>query len=245
MMAQVCSQSRCRLARSTLKPACPSASLASGRGRLAWKPLPPAPGARSGGAAASCTRRLVLQASSRHQQQEQQQTASLQRSEEPAATLSLWSPPGWLAQLLRAAAMVALAAAVSLTTVSPALAARSGGRIGGSSFGRPSYGSSYGSSSSSYGSRSTFGSSYSALGGSLSNRAVGPAVTSSFFFPTPWFGGYGGFGMGYPMGGGFGSLIFWGVFAVIAIQVGAAALFSCCGCCFWATALPWSCVPRR
>ena len=42
---------------------------------------------------------------------------------------------------------------------------------------------------------------------------------SSFFFPVPWGMGY---GYGYPMGGGGGSfmsLLFWGTFAVILLQV--------------------------
>ena len=88
--------------------------------------------------------------------------------------------------------------------------------MGGSGFG----------GGSSWGSRSSYGSSYSALGGSLSSgrgRAApwlspGRGVAVNSFFLSPW--GFGGYPMGYSMGSGIMSLLFWGVFAVILLQVG-------------------------
>lgn len=126
-------------------------------------------------------------------------------------------------RLAKAAALFALAAGIALGGARPAEAARSGGRIGGSSFGRSSFGSSMGSSSA-FGGRSSFGggSSSSSFGSGRSSLGLSPyrssvSTNSFFFFP---FGGLGyGYGYGYPVGGGFTSLLFWGVFAVIMVQV--------------------------
>ncbi|KAL4532424.1 hypothetical protein Ndes2437B_g02830 [Nannochloris sp. 'desiccata'] len=105
-------------------------------------------------------------------------------------TNNIWS--ALFSRLAKAAALLALAAAVALGGPRSAEAARSGGRMGGSSFGR----------SISYGMMSPFRSSVS---------------TNAFFF-SPFGMGY---GYGYPMGGGGGltSLLFWGIFAVIMVQV--------------------------
>lgn len=46
------------------------------------------------------------------------------------------------------------------------------------------------------------------------------SVSTNAFFLSPWgFGGGYGFGYGYPIGGGLASLLFWGVFAVIMVNV--------------------------
>ncbi|GAB4823858.1 hypothetical protein N2152v2_010904 [Parachlorella kessleri] len=124
----------------------------------------------------------------------------------------------------KAAAVGALAAALMLTSVGAAEAARSGGRMGGSSgFSSRSSGPSV-SSGRSYGGGSSYGSSYSGTsrsyggysgGGLRSAPSVGFGVGSSVmpsFFLSPF-----GYGYGYPAVGGFNfmSLIFWGVFAVV------------------------------
>lgn len=113
-----------------------------------------------------------------------------------------------LKSIQRIVGVLALSALLHATIARPALAARSGGRMGGMrSF------SSAGTSSSSYRSRmSHSGSSSSRLG--LAPRR-GSVQTNAFFFSPFGFG----FGYGYPMGGGgFMSLLFWGVFAAIIIQ---------------------------
>lgn len=91
-------------------------------------------------------------------------------------------------------------------------AARSGGRMGGmrsSSF------------SSSYAMRNSDGfrsssNLQSMRGGPRGMRRVGGGVQTNAFFFSPF--GF-GLGYGYPMGGGMMSLLFWGVFAAILIQV--------------------------
>eukprot|EP00887_Chlorella_sp_A99_P006111 scaffold22.g6111.t1 len=178
--------------------------------RLAATPRPPAPARRRlapAAASGASSSSVQWQLPERQQQvgtteQKQEQQAQFPPPAVPA--------PTWLGRLLRGAVAVALVACVALTGASSAWAARSGGRMGGSSF-------SSAARSSSYGSRSSYGSSYSALGSSMSSRppssayAAGSSLSlNSFFFPVPW--GYGGFGVGYPMGGGgFMSLLFWGV----------------------------------
>ena len=102
--------------------------------------------------------------------------------------------------------------------------------MGGSSFGgRSSFGSSLGSSSafggrgSSFGGKSSGSSFGSSFGSGRSSLGLSPyrsslSTNSLFLFP---FGGF-GYGYGYPMGGGgggFTSILFWGVFAVIMVQV--------------------------
>ncbi|KAL4533071.1 hypothetical protein Ndes2526A_g08524 [Nannochloris sp. 'desiccata'] len=75
-------------------------------------------------------------------------------------TNNIWS--ALFSRLAKAAALLALAAAVALGGPRSAEAARSGGRMGGSSFGRSMYGGSfggggYGSAASAFGGRSSFG----------------------------------------------------------------------------------------
>jgi len=142
-------------------------------------------------------------------------------------TSNIWSV--LFSRLAKAAALLALAAAVALGGPRSAEAARSGGRMGGSSFGRSMYGGSfggggYGSAASAFGGRSSFGG-----GGAASKKSFGSSyglmsphrssVSTSAFFFSPFGMGY---GYGYPMGGGGGgltSLFFWGIFAVIMVQV--------------------------
>jgi uncharacterized membrane protein len=139
-------------------------------------------------------------------------------------TSNIWS--ALFSRLAKAAALLALAAAVALGGPRPAEAARSGGRMGGSSFGRSMYGGSYGSSSSAFGGRSSFGSSGGGYGKSAYKSSWGmmspyrSSVSTNAFFFSP-FGMGMGYGYGYPMGGGGGltSLLFWGVFTVIMVQV--------------------------
>lgn len=88
-------------------------------------------------------------------------------------------------------------------------AARSGGRMGGM---RSSFSSSYAMSRSD-GLRSSM---QSMRGGPRGMRQLGGGVQTNAFFFSPF--GF-GFGYGYPMGGGMMSLLFWGVFAAILIQV--------------------------
>ncbi|PSC72417.1 hypothetical protein C2E20_4242 [Micractinium conductrix] len=144
---------------------------------------------------------------------------------------------GLLRTATRAGGLVVLATAMALSTAGAAAAARSGGRMGGSSFGRSSFGGGMGGMSgaggmgasafsSGFGSRAgSFRSSYGAapMGGGFGRAApLAPStggVRVNSFFLSPF--GY-GYGMGYPMGGGGGgllSLLFWGAFAVIMIQV--------------------------
>lgn len=104
---------------------------------------------------------------------------------------------------------------------SPAEAARSGGRMGGSAFSRSAASSFHGSKS--FGG-SGMGSSFGSSSSLRRYRSFGPgsqhrtSITTNAFFFSPW--GF-GFGYGYPMGygGGMTSLLFWAVFAVIAVQV--------------------------
>ncbi|KAI7844132.1 hypothetical protein COHA_002267 [Chlorella ohadii] len=170
----------------------------------------------------------------------------------PAAAPSLGQ------RVLRVAGAAGVTVALALASAAPAFAARSGGRMGGSSFGRSSFSSGGGSfgrgtggwggaaaatsrgswgtgaaSGSSWG-RSSFGwgsswggSSYRAgstqpltggFGSSGSSSSPSLSVRTNSFFLSPWGFGY---GVGYPMygGGGFLSLLFWGIFAVIMLQV--------------------------
>ena len=114
-------------------------------------------------------------------------------------------------------------------TTKPAEAARSGGRIGGSSFGRSSSflssGSSFGGGSfggggfggGSMGSRHRMMSPYHSMSG-LGMHPYRSSVSTNAFFFSPFGLGY---GVGYPRGGGGGgvmSLLFWGVFALIMVQ---------------------------
>ncbi|KAG7672850.1 hypothetical protein Ndes2526B_g08622 [Nannochloris sp. 'desiccata'] len=141
-------------------------------------------------------------------------------------TNNIWS--ALFSRLAKAAALLALAAAVALGGPRSAEAARSGGRMGGSSFGRSMYGGSfggggYGSAASAFGGRSSFGG-----GGATYKNSFGSSygmmspfrssVSTNAFFFSPFGMGY---GYGYPMGGGGGltSLLFWGIFAVIMVQV--------------------------
>lgn len=165
----------------------------------------------------------------------------------PQKVLTLWQQ--LMRHLARGAAMLSLALVVALGATGAAEAARSGGRMGGSSFGGGRSfggGGGFGGSSSFGGSRSVGGSSMfggslfggaggsssSALGsyrsssgasplsGGFSRGGVGLAprtVQTNSFFISPF-----GYGMGYPMmggGGGILSLVFWGAFALILLQV--------------------------
>jgi uncharacterized membrane protein len=141
-------------------------------------------------------------------------------------TNTIWST--LFSRLAKAAALLALAAAIALGGPRPAEAARSGGRMGGASFGRAMYGGSmYGSS---FGSskRSSLGSGSSSFGGvgGFGGRSASSGLfpyrsslsTNAFFFSP--FGM--GMGYGYPMGGGGGgllSLVFWGIFAASMISI--------------------------
>ncbi|KAK9819848.1 hypothetical protein WJX72_003190 [[Myrmecia] bisecta] len=123
----------------------------------------------------------------------------------------------FLTSLAKGAAVAALAAALVLSSVSPAWAARSGGRVGGSSFSSArSYG---GSSSRSYGGSSGLSSSRS-YSSAPSVTLGGGVGLHSWFAPTPWGYGYGG-GYGGPVsgGGGFFNLLIWGVVALVVVQV--------------------------
>lgn len=107
-------------------------------------------------------------------------------------------------------AMIVLGA----TTVDPAHAARSGGRMGGMrSFSSARSSSGFGSTGSSM-RRMDSGGSRGMLG-SYGSPYRSSVQTNAFFFSPFGFG----FGYGYPMGGGFMSLLFWGVFAAIMLQV--------------------------
>ncbi|KAL4443492.1 hypothetical protein ABPG75_011229 [Micractinium tetrahymenae] len=158
------------------------------------------------------------------------------------------SSPSLLQRLARAGGAVALGAALVLGSAGAAEAARSGGRMGGGSFGGSrfsssgggfggrsgfgaaaamggssrlgsSFGSGFGSSTSGSGYRSSYkgGALTGGFGSPLPSTTGGVRVNS--FFLSPW-----GFGYGVPVYGGFGgggllSLLFWGAFAVIMIQV--------------------------
>lgn len=119
---------------------------------------------------------------------------------------NVWSK--MVSQVSKGIGILALSVLAAMSLSRPAEAARSGGRMGGSrSFSSGRLGSSIG------GHRTGIGSSRS--GGVMGARGV---ATHSFFFSPFGFGM--GYGYGYPMGGGgLGSLLFWGVFAVIMVQV--------------------------
>lgn len=111
--------------------------------------------------------------------------------------------------VLKTAAVSTFALALAFSSVSPADAARSGGRMGGRSFSSKSYSSS----------RSSSGPSTSYRGSTLApapSLSYGGGYSSVF---VPWGFGY-GFGYGVPGGGfGFMSVFFWMFFAVVALQV--------------------------
>ncbi|KAL0053992.1 hypothetical protein WJX82_002046 [Trebouxia sp. C0006] len=119
--------------------------------------------------------------------------------------------------LLKSTAMVALALALTFGGVSSAEAARSGGRMGGSSFSAArSGGGSYSSGSSS---RSYGGS----IGGGFSSRSYGGSTGYGSFLGPGLAGGY-----GYGYGGGFGGPVVQrsdGGSGFITILVVVAALF--------------------
>ncbi|DBA77808.1 TPA: hypothetical protein ACH3X1_009165 [Trebouxia sp. C0004] len=121
--------------------------------------------------------------------------------------------------LLKSTAMVALALALTFVGVSSAEAARSGGRMGGSSFSAArSGGGSYSSGSSS---RSYGGS----IGGGSSSRSYGGSTGYGSFLGPGLAGGY---GYGYGYGGGFGGPVVQrsdGGSGFITILVVVAALF--------------------
>ena len=115
-----------------------------------------------------------------------------------------------VSQISKGIGLLALGLGLALVVSGPAEAARSGGRMGGmrsfSSYGSGGMGRSMGKMN--------------GIGRSKSGAMVmgGPrssVQTNAFFFSPFGFG----FGYGYPMGGGLGSLLFWGVFAVIMLQV--------------------------
>ena len=112
-----------------------------------------------------------------------------------------------VSQVSKGIGILALSVLAAMSLSRPAEAARSGGRMGGSrSFSSGRLGNSIGGHRTAIGSRS---------GGIMGGRGV---ATHSFFFSPFGFGM--GYGYGYPMGGGgLGSLLFWGVFAVIMMQV--------------------------
>lgn len=112
-----------------------------------------------------------------------------------------------VSQVSKGIGILALSVLAAMSLSRPAEAARSGGRMGGSrSFSSGRLGNSIGGHRTAIGSRS---------GGVMGGRGV---ATHSFFFSPFGFGM--GYGYGYPMGGGgLGSLLFWGVFAVIMLQV--------------------------
>ncbi|CAL5222578.1 g4966 [Coccomyxa viridis] len=139
---------------------------------------------------------------------------SSQQSEPEHKTISLGTI---VRDVAKATAIAALVLAASLNA-NPALAAGSGGRMGGSSF---SAAQSYGGSSSSGMSRS-FGGNY---GSSMRSQA--PAVGGSTSYSFGWglvpfggygYGGYGGQvgGYGGGGGGGIGSLLLYGFIAAVA-----------------------------
>ncbi|CAK0783858.1 hypothetical protein CVIRNUC_007058 [Coccomyxa viridis] len=101
----------------------------------------------------------------------------------------------------------------SSLNANPALAARSGGRIGGSSF----------SAARSYGGASSSGMSHSYAGSSMrSAPALGGGPSYSFGWGLTPFGGYGGgYGVGSYSGGGgggIGSLLLYGFIAAVAVS---------------------------
>jgi uncharacterized membrane protein len=143
----------------------------------------------------------------------------------------VWSV--FISRLAKAAALFTIASGVAFwATTLPAEAARSGGRMGGSAFpSRSSFGGSSG-----FGTSMSTGNFHSSSGGSAfgglghsgwgrSLKSTAPltapyrsSVTTNSFFFSPWGFGY---GYGYPMGGGggLGSILFWAVLAIIAVQV--------------------------
>ncbi|BDA41463.1 hypothetical protein COCOBI_02-2430 [Coccomyxa sp. Obi] len=133
-----------------------------------------------------------------------------------------------MGKIAQGAAVAALALALAFGSATPALAARSGGRVGGSSFSAARSYSSSGSSSQSYGNGGSYRSG-SGLGAS-SSRSYAPSVSRGSSVSFGWglvpFGGYGyGYGYGYggglqSYGGGFnlGSLLLYGIIAAVAVS---------------------------
>eukprot|EP00890_Picochlorum_soloecismus_P004755 jgi/Picsp_1/5280/NSC_02642-R1_protein len=119
---------------------------------------------------------------------------------------NVWSK--MVSQVSKGIGILALSVLAAMSLSRPSEAARSGGRMGGSrSFSSGRLGNSIGGHRTAMGSRSG--------GFTLGGRGV---ATHSFFFSPFGFGM--GYGYGYPMGGGgLGSLLFWGVFAIIMLQV--------------------------
>ncbi|PRW56501.1 hypothetical protein C2E21_4515 [Chlorella sorokiniana] len=142
-------------------------------------------------------------------------------------------------RVLHIAGTAGLTVALALASAAPAFAARSGGRMGGSSFGGRSFSSSgaggWGGAAAAATSRSAWGAGATSGGawrGSYRSGGSQPltggfgssysspsmSVRTNSFFLSPWGFGY---GVGVPMygGGGLLSLLFWGAFAVIMLQV--------------------------
>eukprot|EP00891_Asterochloris_glomerata_P002919 jgi/Astpho2/2919/Aster-01066 len=126
------------------------------------------------------------------------------------------------ASVLKWGALAAVVCVLAFGVVDPAEAARSGGRVGGSSF------SAARSSGGLSGARSFGGSSMSPSLGSGTGIGRPSTGFSSFFGPSIGFGyGYGGYGYGQPVGGGGGglfSLLFYGFVAFVLFQVAQSVL---------------------
>eukprot|EP00884_Botryococcus_braunii_P013615 jgi/Botrbrau1/22254/Bobra.0138s0016.1 len=144
---------------------------------------------------------------------------------EVSATSAATVQPVWksvLTTLAKTAAVAVLAAGLALGHVDPALAANSGGRVGGSNFSAARSGS-YGGSMRSAPSAPSSG--YSGVAPGL-GAGVGISTYNSFGFGyglSPWgFGGYGGYGYPAPVVVSSGPSIFdlfiWGAIALIAFS---------------------------
>lgn len=118
--------------------------------------------------------------------------------------------PEWLTKAAKVLGALAVAVALILSTPSVAEAARSGGRMGGSSF---SSGRSFSSPSTSAGSGSRVSNSY-------SGYRSAPRTSTTIVTPAPSFGiGFPLFGYGYPIysgGSSLFSLLVLGIFAYLA-----------------------------
>jgi uncharacterized membrane protein len=162
-----------------------------------------------------------------HAKPPRRQAAPSHKKQQASADDSkMWS--ALVSRISKALALFGAAAAVTFLAASPpAEAARSGGRIGGSSFSSRSAPFS-GSSRDYMGSRSaTAAAAAGSFGQSPFSHRMGAStmiaphrssVSTNVFFFSPF--GFGG-GYGYPMGygGGLTSLLFWVAFAFIAAQV--------------------------
>lgn len=118
-----------------------------------------------------------------------------------------------LIKLQRIVGILALSTIFNGSVPHSADAARSGGRMGG----MRSFSSAYSSSAASSMYRSSLSSGTSSrMGTTIGGPHRSSVQTNAFFFSPFGFG----FGYGYPMGGGgLMSLLFWGVFAAIIVQV--------------------------